>query len=114
MAGQVSTGHAKVLLGVEDVRTQDQLAVEVVAKQLSVRALEARVQHLGRSRQAKGRRRHPQAVFLKAAAEELTQAWGARVEIKPKGKGGALTLHYANEGELDRLFEGLKRGPASR
>ena len=114
MNGQVSTGHAKVLLGVDDVRAQDQLAAEVVAKQMSVRALEARIQHLGRARQGKGRRHHPQAVFLKAAAEELTQAWGARVEIKPKGKGGALTLHYANEGELDRLFEGLKRGPASR
>jgi ParB family chromosome partitioning protein len=114
MTSQVSTGHAKVLLGVEDTRVQDQLAAEVVAKQMSVRALEARVQHLGRARKAKTRRHHPQAVFLKAAAEELTQVWSARVEIKPKGKGGALTLHYASEAELDRLFEGLKRGPASR
>ena len=113
MNGQVSTGHAKVLLGVEDLRTQDQLAGEVVTKQLSVRALEARIHHLGRARQAKTRR-HPQAVFLKAAAEELTQAWSARVEIKPRGKGGSLVLHYANEAELDRLFEGLKRGPAAR
>jgi ParB family chromosome partitioning protein len=114
MNGQVSTGHAKVLLGVEDPRTQDQLAGEVVTKQLSVRALEARLRQVGRARQAKSRRHHPQAVFLKAAAEELTQAWSARVEIKPRGKGGALVLHYANEAELDRLFEGLKRGPASR
>ena len=73
MSGQVSTGHAKVLLGVEDGRVQDQLAGEVVSKQLGVRALEARVQHLVRARQAKTRRHHPQAVFLKAAAEELTQ-----------------------------------------
>jgi hypothetical protein len=36
------------------------------------------------------------------------------VEIKPRGKGGALTLHYANEAELDRLFEGLKKGPTGR
>jgi ParB family chromosome partitioning protein len=114
MSGLVSTGHAKVLLGVDELRTQDQLAAEVVAKQLSVRALEAKVQKLGRARQVKVKRRHPQAVFLKAAAEELTQAWSARVEIKPRGKGGALVLHYANEAELDRLFEGLKRGPASR
>ena len=115
MGGQLSTGHAKVLLGVEDTRTQDLLAAEVVSKQMSVRALEARILHLGRAaRQAKVRRPHPQAVFLKAAAEELTQAWSARVEIKARGKGGSLILHYANEAELDRLFEGLKRGPASR
>jgi len=112
--GTLSTGHGKVLLGVEDARTQTQLADEVVERQLSVRALEARILAAGRARQGKARRHHPQAVFLKAAAEELTQAWSARVEIKPKGKGGSLTLHYATEGELDRLFEGLKKGPGTR
>jgi ParB family chromosome partitioning protein len=114
MVGQISTGHGKVLLGVEEARTQDQLAEEVVAKQLSVRALESRIQQIGRSRQAKVKRRLPQSVFIKAAAEELTQVWSARVEIKPRGKGGSLTLHYATEAELDRLFEGLKKGPAGR
>ena len=114
MTGQLSTGHGKVLLGVEETRTQDQLADEVVARQLSVRALEARVVQIGRARLGKVKRRHPQAVFLKAAAEELTQVWSARVEIKPRGKGGSLLLHYATEAELDRLFEGLKKGPASR
>ena len=112
--GALSTGHGKVLLGVEDARTQTLLADEVIDKQLSVRALEARILAIGRARQGKGKRHHPQAVFLKAAAEELTQAWSARVEIKPKGKGGILTLHYATEGELDRLFEGLKKGPGTR
>jgi ParB family chromosome partitioning protein len=112
MTGQLSTGHAKVLLGVAEVRTQDQLAAEVVDRQLSVRALEARIKNLGRARRAKAKRHHPQAVFLKAAAEELTQVWSARVEIKPRGKGGSLVLHYASESELDRLFEGLKKGPA--
>jgi ParB family chromosome partitioning protein len=99
---------------VEEARIQDQLAGEVVAKQLSVRALESRIQQLGRARSGKVKRRAPQSVFIKAAAEELTQVWSARVEIKPRGKGGALTLHYANEAELDRLFEGLKKGPTGR
>jgi ParB family chromosome partitioning protein len=109
--GKVSTGHAKVLLGVEDLRVQEQLAHEVVDKQLSVRALEARLKHMAKSRRGQLRRKHPQALFLKAAAEELTHAWGTRVEIKTKGKAGALVLHYASEAELDRLFEALKAGP---
>ena len=107
--GKLSTGHAKVLLGLEETRVQEQLAEEVIAHQMSVRALEARILQLSRARKAK--RKHPQALFLKAASEELTQAWGARVEIKPKGKGGSLTLHYATEAELDRLFEAMKHGP---
>jgi ParB family chromosome partitioning protein len=109
--GKVSTGHAKVLLGIEEARTQEQLAYEVVEKQLSVRALEARLKHMAKARKSQTRRKHPQALFLKAAAEELTHAWGTRVEIKAKGKAGSLVLHYASEGELDRLFEALKAGP---
>ncbi len=109
--GKVSTGHAKVLLGVEEPRPQEQLCAEVLEKQLSVRALEARHQQLIRARKARPKKRNSNAVFVKAASEELTQAWGTRVEIKPRGKGGNLVLHYASEAELDRLFEALKQGP---
>ncbi len=112
--GHLSTGHAKVLLGVPDLRLQEQLAREVVEQQLSVRALEARIQHLQKQRKAKVRKKHPQELFIKAASEELTQTWATRVEIKANGKGGTLVFHYGSEGELDRLFESLKHGPAHK
>ena len=112
--GRLSTGHAKVLLGVSDPSLQEQLAFEVVAQQLSVRALEARIQQLQKQTKTKGKRKHPQELFIKAAAEELTQSWGTRVEIKAKGKSGTLVMHYGSDGELDRLFEALKHGPAKR
>ena len=112
--GRLSTGHAKVLLGVPDPRLQEQLAHEVIQQQLSVRALEARIQKLQKQSKVRGKKRHPQELFIKAAAEELTQSWGTRVEIKAKGKAGSLVMHYGSEGELDRLFEALKHGPASR
>jgi ParB family chromosome partitioning protein len=99
---------------VDDARTLDTLADEIVDKQLSVRALEARVHKLGRTARVKTRRHHPHAIFIKAAAEELTQAWRTRVEIKPRGKGGSLQIHYGSEAELDRIFEGLKKGPGTR
>ena len=112
--GRLSTGHAKVLLGVPDPRLQEQLAHEVIQQQLSVRALEARIQKQQKQSKVKGKKKHPQELFIKAAAEELTQSWGTRVEIKAKGKAGSLVMHYGSEGELDRLFEALKQGPASR
>lgn len=112
--GPLSTGHAKVLLGVESPKLQLQLADEVVEQQLSVRALEARLASLQKERKKKAKKRHPQELFIKAAAEELTGAWATRVEIKAKGKAGAVLFHYASEAELDRLFEALKQGPAKR
>ena len=110
--GRLSTGHGKVLLGVADPTLQAQLAQEVITQQLSVRALEARIQQLQKQTKGRLKKKHPQDLFIKAAAEELTQSWGTRVEIKAKGKMGTLVLHYGSEGELDRLFEALKHGPA--
>lgn len=112
--GAVSTGHAKVLLGLEDAHAQELLAHEIVEKQLSVRALEARLKQLARARKGKVHRKHPHALFIKAASEELTHVWNTRVEIKPQGKGGSLLMHYASEAELDRLFEALKHGPRQK
>ncbi len=113
-AGKVSTGHAKVLLGVEDHHLQERLAGAVVEDQMSVRTLESKVQHLLQAKKPKGKKKHAQEIFIKAAAEELTHAWSTRVEIRPKGKGGVVALHYASEAELDRIFEGLKAGPRGR
>jgi ParB family chromosome partitioning protein len=79
--------------------------------QLSVRALEAKLKHLQKAHKPKSKKKHPHAVFIKAAAEELTTTWNTRVEIKSKGKSGVVVLHFGSEGELDRLFEGLKHGP---
>jgi len=112
--GQLSAGHAKVLLGVDDRQLQRQLAQEVIRGQLSVRALEIRVYQVTRARKTRPKKKHPQAVFIKAASEELTQTWATRVEIKPRGKGGSLVFHFASEVELDRLFENLKLGPKKR
>ncbi|MDE3244655.1 MAG: ParB/RepB/Spo0J family partition protein [Acidobacteriota bacterium] len=112
--GQISTGHAKVLMGLPDASSMEQLAGIVIKEQLSVRALESKLQHLSRENRPKGRRKHPHAVFLKAAAEELTLAWSTKVEIRSKGKGGVLMLHFASEGELERLFEAMKQGPKKK
>lgn len=112
--GRLSTGHAKVLLGLSDARLQERLAQEVVDHQLSVRALEARIQRLQKQARPQPRRKRPQDIFIKAAAEELTHSWGTRVEIKARGKAGSLVMHYGSEAELDRLFEALKHGPSKR
>ena len=110
-AEQLSAGHAKVLLGLDDHQQQRALAHESIEKQLSVRALENRIKQLAAAKTTKAKKKHPQEVFIKHAAEELTQTWATKVEIKPKGKGGSLVFHFADEAELDRLFESLKSGP---
>lgn len=112
--GKITTGHAKVLMGLPDPLFMEQMAQVVIEEQLSVRALESKLLHLNKKGSPKGRKKHPNTVFIKAAAEELTLAWSTKVEIRAKGKGGVVMLHYGSEGELDRLFEAMKQGPRKK
>jgi len=111
---QLSIGHAKVLLSLESPRLQEQVAREVIDRRLSVRALEVRVNQLQSSKILKKKKLNPNTVFLKDAAEKLTQSWSTRVQIKGHGKKGILIFHYSDAEQLDRLYEGLKIGPSKK
>ena len=109
----LSIGHAKVILGLDNPRNQELVAQEVLDKNLSVRALEVRVGQLQLRQPKKTKKINPNEVFLKDAAETLTQRWSTRVEIKSKGKkAGTILFHYSDQEQLDRIFEGLKIGPS--
>ena len=90
-AGQLSFGHAKVLLGVAAAR-QVSLAKLVVQQQLSVRQLEAMV--------------HAEPAPLES---ELAQKWGLGVKLRQTERGaGTLTLAFKSKTELDRVLAALR------
>lgn len=99
--GQLSFGHAKVLLGVSGAR-QVQLAKLVVQQQLSVRQLEALVHA------------DPKPTAKKSAAPapleaELAKKWGLGVKLRQSEKGaGTLTLAFKTKTELDRVLAALR------
>ena len=107
-AGRLSMGHARALLATADEASQRQIAREVVARNLSVRETEAMVKRTGRAVIA-SQRRSPAVsdVHTRAAEEKLRMALGTRVRIHRKGKGGRIEVDFANEDELQRLFEHL-------
>ncbi len=106
LAGEIEMGHARALLGASTA-AQPQLAREVVAKRLSVREVEKRVQSLSRARAGKKQTSDPDVARL---AEELSAAIGATVTVKPGAKGsGRLTIAYSNLDQLDEIITRLSR-----
>lgn len=104
-AGEISFGHAKVLLGVEGVR-QVALAKQVVQQQLSVRQLEAL---LLAEPKASTKKVAAPAPILQALEAELTKKWGAGVKLRQSEKGsGTLTLAFKSKTELDRVLAALR------
>jgi ParB family chromosome partitioning protein len=105
-AGRLEAGHARALLAVEHAEDLLGLAREAARKGLSVREVERRVSLL----RAPGVRKEARKdANTRAAEERLRAALGARVEIHRRGRGGDLRILFANEPELNRLFELLAR-----
>jgi ParB family chromosome partitioning protein len=103
-SGTLSMGHARALLGINDEQALLALARTVAARNLSVRETEALI------RKAQGPEPKPEPaadVHTRAAEEKLRLALGTRVKIARRGKGGRVEIEFANEDELQRIYEML-------
>ena len=104
-AGVLSMGHARAILGLADETAQLRVSRDVVAKNLSVRETEALVSKAGQP--ATKRVEQPKDVHTRAAEDRLRFSLGTRARIVRKGRGGKIEIDFANENELQRLFEYL-------
>ncbi len=99
--GQVSMGHAKVLLSVENAKEQRLLFERIAEEKLSVRDLEEARSEDGASpaRRAVSKRKEKEtSPHLLNLEEELTRVVGTRVRIRQrKGKGVIAIEFYSNE-----------------
>ena len=106
MANQLTEGHARVLAGIKDHKTQLALAKRVAAEGLSVRALEA----LQKKAPAKPlSSKAPQAPELAVFEERLREALGVRAAIRGNLKKGKVVLSYASFDELEHIYEAVER-----
>ncbi len=103
--GALSAGHARALLAAEDPAA---LAAEIVRRGLNVRVTEQLVKR--RSTPGRASPRRARDADTLALERDMTQTLGLRVTIAGKARGGALTLHYSNLDQLDRLLALLRAG----
>ncbi len=106
---ELSTGHAKVLLGVKDLQKQAALARAAVEKGWSVRQLEKAVQLLDKEK-ASTEAAVDDAVMLilRETGRELQDILGTKVNIVPGKKKGMIEIEYYSEDELERLLALLR------
>ncbi len=104
-SGQLSTGHAKVLLSVENSEVQVQLARRIVDHQLSVREVERIV-----AAQAQNRRRSQRSRIQPPTSDieqRLQKRFGTRVNVVQGRRGGKIIIHFFSAAEMEGLLEAL-------
>jgi ParB family chromosome partitioning protein len=105
-SGRISMGHAKVLLGVDDARLQQELAMVVLARELSVRELEAMIIRGAQEAQPK-RERQALSVEMRAVEGRLREYFGTPVKLQFAGEKGKLEITFFGEEGLQRIVEAL-------
>jgi ParB family transcriptional regulator, chromosome partitioning protein len=104
-SGQLSAGHAKVILGLANPAEQVRVANLVVVRNLSVRETEKILASsvIIRKRNTKEPRRSP----LLDVEERLQKRLGTKVSVLNGKSGGKVIIHYFSPAELDGILEQL-------
>jgi len=109
--GEISSGHARALLGLDSRPAQDQLARLIVKQGLSVRQVENLVAMRGLSRRKKPAAAEPPKLDanVRAAVLEMERTLGTRVRIRGNEKQGKIEISYFSAEDLNRLYESIVR-----
>ncbi len=112
---KLSMGHARALLGVDDVETQRELAKNIIKQKLSVRETERAIKRIINGGniltpiQIAPKREDPN---LRSAETKLRRRLGTQVRLLPSqtGTGGKIEIEYYSETDLHRLYQIITGG----
>ena len=99
---ELSLGHAKVLLGVEDKVKQRQLAEQAVRKGLSVRDIEGLLE---KSPSKKSAAKPQASAEMKSIENKMKLHFGTKVSVKGNYKKGTIVIEYYNSEDFERITE---------
>lgn len=108
-AGVISAGHARALLGLKTLGEMESLADRIAAEGLSVRATEEIVK-FGRSGLVPRkplRLRHEPSAEAQRIADLFAAHLDTTVTVATGAKKGKLTIEFADQADLDRIFLSL-------
>ncbi|MCY4133114.1 MAG: ParB/RepB/Spo0J family partition protein [Nitrospira sp.] len=101
-SGQLTLGHAKVILGIKKAEDRLTLAKRILRDQLSVR----QVEQLVKKGSGKARSRRTAGQSLHADVEErLRKHLGTKVVIRSKQQKGEVILSYYSQEDLTRIVD---------
>ena len=107
--GELSAGHARALLGLEDEEQMLPLATRAVENNLSVREVEAAVKRMNDAKKEPIEERiHPQIkVHMKELERRAMSTLGRKVRISRSSRKKVVELTYDNDEDLEALLKTL-------
>lgn len=112
ISGQISMGHARAILAIEDRELQQKIVNDIIQNNLSVREVENWIQRLNEKAESMEEKKEASVKSpseenkrFKNVEEELKKILKTRVEIKSSGKKGKVVIYFHSQDELNRLID---------
>ncbi|MGT2933618.1 ParB/RepB/Spo0J family partition protein [Streptococcus catagoni] len=103
--GEISPGHARALLSLENPKEQEHYLQRIIKQGLNVRQTE----DLLKTHQRKNIKNKEKNIFIQAIEKDLAKRLGVGVHIsQKKDMSGSLSFHFSNEEEFNRIINNLK------
>ena len=101
-SGKISTGHAKVLLGIKNKELIVSAAGMIIEKDLSVRATEALVKHMNMP--PKEEKEPDPYDYTRTLELAVQKKLGRTVKISTKGKSRGITIGFSDNTDLETIL----------
>ncbi len=108
--GLLSTGHAKVLLGLKEPEHRLIMAQRIIEMGLSVRETEKQIKRLNEGRKANASKKSSSAAedaVVQDLERRLTSRLNTRVSLQHNAKKGKIVIEYAGNDDLQRILDRL-------
>ncbi len=110
ISGEISSGHARALLGLEDKEQQIALASQIIEKGLNVRQIEKLVKMMTKPQKDEKEKEEGEekdlSFIFRDLEEKMKGIMGTKVMIHQKDKNkGRIEIEYYSASELERIVE---------
>lgn len=107
IGGEISSGHARAVLSIEDDMVQLKAVEEIIKKGLNVRETELLVKRLANQKNIK--KKKTMDVEYQAIEERFREIFGTKVKIMNNKKNGKILIEYYSVDELDRIINMVEK-----
>jgi len=102
---EISQGHARALLSIQDIEVTNNLLKIIIAKRLSVRKTEELVNKTLKLKADIKPHSNQTDLNIKFYTDQLKKYFGTNVQIRQKKNKGRIELDYFSEEDLNRLLK---------
>ena len=106
--GNLTAGHARALLMIQDAAIQKKAADQVIEKRLSVRQTEQLARRLTRTPAPEVPEGFPAVDYIKEVERELENTLGRKVKLVEGKKNGYISITFYGKEDREKLIENLR------